>query len=145
MSPPRPPPKAAVEPGTEIGTLVVVVDRAVSFRTRRFIADGFVQRNLVDKQRIGKQSPYVTLRIPSSPVPTKRTQTINRGGQAPEWDAELRFPIMSELEDTLGVKNNNGKSMTVVCWADDSREPTKVGEAFVDLTRSLTKGEDDCE
>ncbi|TIC46984.1 hypothetical protein E3Q08_00346 [Wallemia mellicola] len=143
MSPPRPPPKAAVEPGTEIGTLVVVVDRAVSFSTRRFIADGFVQRNLVDKQRIGKQSPYVTLRIPSSPVPTKRTQTINRGGQAPEWDAELRFPIMSELEDTLGVKSNNGKSMTVVCWADDSREPTKVGEAFVDLTRSLTKGEDD--
>lgn len=96
---------------------------------------------MVDKQRIGKQSPYVTLKIPSSPVPTKRTQTINRGGQAPEWDAELRFPIMSELEDTMG--KSSSKSMSIVCWADDSREPTKVGEAFVDLTRSLTKGEDD--
>lgn len=29
MSPPRPPPKS-IEAGTEIGTLVVVVDRAVS-------------------------------------------------------------------------------------------------------------------
>lgn len=36
-----------------------------------------------------------------------------------------------------------GKSMTLICWADDSREPSKVGEAFVDLTKSLTKGEDD--
>ncbi|TIA84139.1 hypothetical protein E3P98_00296 [Wallemia ichthyophaga] len=132
MSPPRPPPKQ-FEAGNEIGTLVIVVDRA---------------RNLVDKQRIGKQSPYVTLRIPSSPVPTKRTQTINRGGQAPEWDAELRFPIMSELEDSMGRRSSSAstastKSMSVVCWADDSRDPTKVGEAFVDLTRSLTKGEDD--
>jgi len=33
--------------------------------------------------------------------------------------------------------------MTLACYADDPREPELIGEATVDLTESLTKGETD--
>jgi hypothetical protein len=33
--------------------------------------------------------------------------------------------------------------MSVACYADDLREPELIGEATVDLTEALTKGETD--
>jgi hypothetical protein len=33
--------------------------------------------------------------------------------------------------------------MKITCFADDARDPTQIGEANVDLTEVLTKGETD--
>ncbi|GEM08684.1 calcineurin temperature suppressor Cts1 [Rhodotorula toruloides] len=64
-----------------LGTLVVIVLRA---------------KNLPNRVRIGKQNPYATV---TYGLHKKRTDTIERGGQQPEWDAEFRFEI---LKDGLG-------------------------------------------
>jgi hypothetical protein len=61
-----------------LGTLVVIVLRA---------------KNLPNRVRIGKQNPYATV---TYGLHKKRTSTIERGGQQPEWDAEFRFEILKE-------------------------------------------------
>lgn len=90
---------------------------------------------------------------------TRRTKAVKRGGQHPEWDEEVRFSIFEDAEDelarTAGDKTpppkdrfrniKGGKSMRVCCYADDPREPDFIGEAQVDLTEALTKGEVDGE
>ncbi|GJN90361.1 hypothetical protein Rhopal_003372-T1 [Rhodotorula paludigena] len=78
MQPPPPSPPAR---DRILGTLVVIVIRA---------------KNLPNKARLGKQNPYCTV---TYGLHKKRTNTIERGGQQPEWDAEFRFEI---LKDGLG-------------------------------------------
>ncbi|WWC63502.1 uncharacterized protein I303_106105 [Kwoniella dejecticola CBS 10117] len=73
---------AALEP-KELGTLVVVVGKA---------------KNLVNKSRFGKQDPFCTVAIGEE---KQRTKPIKRGGQHPEWDEELRFAIVEDLDDVL--------------------------------------------
>jgi hypothetical protein len=41
------------------------------------------------------------------------------------------------------VKIQGGNSMKIACYADDPREPDLIGDAEVDLTEVLTKGETD--
>lgn len=53
--------------GTEIGTLVVVVDRA---------------RHLPNLRTMGKQDPYCAARLGKE---AKKTETDKRGGQTPRW------------------------------------------------------------
>jgi len=53
--------------GPEIGTLVVVVDRA---------------KNLPNRRTIGKQDPYCAARLGKE---AKKTTTDIRGGQTPRW------------------------------------------------------------
>ena len=53
--------------GPEIGTLVVVVDRA---------------KNLPNRKSIGKQDPYCAARLGKE---AKKTETDKRGGQTPRW------------------------------------------------------------
>jgi Ca2+-dependent lipid-binding protein len=53
--------------GPEIGTLVVVVDRA---------------KNLPNRKTIGKQDPYCAARLGKE---AKKTTTDIRGGQTPKW------------------------------------------------------------
>ena len=53
--------------GPEIGTLVVVVDRA---------------KNLPNRKTIGKQDPYTAARLGKE---AKKTTTDIRGGQTPKW------------------------------------------------------------
>ena len=53
--------------GPQIGTLVVVVDRA---------------KNLPNLKTIGKQNPYCACRLGKE---AKRTNTDIRGGQTPKW------------------------------------------------------------
>lgn len=53
--------------GPEIGTLVVVVDRA---------------KNLPNRKTMGKQDPYVAMRLAKE---AKKTETDRRGGQTPKW------------------------------------------------------------
>lgn len=53
--------------GIEIGTLVVVVDRA---------------RHLPNLRTMGKQDPYCAARLGKE---AKKTDTDKRGGQTPRW------------------------------------------------------------
>lgn len=94
----------------------------------------------------------------------QKTRAIKRGGQHPEWDAEFRFKVYEDDDDepkpaTDGgtppppppkdkdgkkkKKIKGGKNMTVTCYADDPKEPELIGEATVDLSEVLTKGETD--
>ena len=93
----------------------------------------------------------------------RRTKAIKRGGQHPEWDEEFRFTLYEANEDELAINSHSpdtppplppkksrapkkikgGNSMRLQCYADDPREPDLIGEAVVDLTEVLTKGETD--
>ncbi|GAA5832403.1 hypothetical protein JCM11251_006442 [Rhodosporidiobolus azoricus] len=73
-----PPPPSPTGQERVLGTLVVIVLRA---------------KNLPNRVRIGKQNPYATV---TYGLHKKRTPTIERGGQQPEWDAEFRFEILRE-------------------------------------------------
>ncbi|KAJ8586190.1 hypothetical protein M405DRAFT_771988 [Rhizopogon salebrosus TDB-379] len=129
----------------EVGTLIVVVLKA---------------KNLPNKRHIGKQAPYCCAYLNEE---KRRTKAIKRGGQHPEWDEEFRFTLYEGIEDELAMnaqstdtppplppkksrtpKNiKGGNSMRLQCYADDPREPDLIGEAVVDLTEVLTKGETD--
>ncbi|KAG9045152.1 hypothetical protein FS837_006951 [Tulasnella sp. UAMH 9824] len=131
--------------GRKLGTLVVVVLKA---------------KNLPNKRHIGKQDPYCVLKLDDQ---TRRTKAVKRGGQHPEWDDELRFPIYETAEEELTKTGGKGdgdapppppkdgakakkpskRIMNLLCYADDPREPDLIGEATVDLTEALTKGEMD--
>ncbi|WWC90567.1 uncharacterized protein L201_005503 [Kwoniella dendrophila CBS 6074] len=82
----------ALEP-RELGTLVVVVGKA---------------KNLVNKSRFGKQDPFCTVAIGED---KQRTQPIKRGGQHPEWDKELRFAILEDLDDVLVRSESQSESL----------------------------------
>lgn len=96
----------------------------------------------------------------------KRTQTVKKGGQTPEWDAELRFEVWQDMQDELqseitatgGVRpaaaqdpakqrankanSASGKKvLNISVWADDPKDPDLVGDATVDLTEPLKLGE----
>jgi neural Wiskott-Aldrich syndrome protein len=127
------------------------------------------QQHLPNKQRIGKQDPYCCVTLNNE---KRRTRAIKRGGQHPEWDEEVRFTLFEDTEDVLArsaAENANtntnssggagtpppplppkkrkkvkgGNAMVVACFADDPKEPEFIGEAVVDLTEVLTKGETD--
>ncbi|KAA1466123.1 hypothetical protein DENSPDRAFT_862261 [Dentipellis sp. KUC8613] len=130
----------------EIGTLIAVILKA---------------RNLPNKRHIGKQDPYCSVSLNGE---KRRTKAIRRGGQHPEWDEEVRFTVFEDLtgsDDVLRLDADDappppppktgrsvkriqgGNSMGIACYADDIREPDLIGEATVDLTEVLTKGETD--
>ena len=152
--------------GREIGTLVVVVLKAVCgfHRSTPYVllsvTDPNSQKNLPNKRNIGKQDPYCLVTLNGG---GQRTKADKRGGQHPEWDQELRFTLFEDIEDGYGPpvhgdgsppplppKNPTGppsiaggKFMKVACFADDARDPTQIGETNVDLTEVLTRGETD--
>ncbi|KAJ7179812.1 hypothetical protein C8R43DRAFT_912245 [Mycena crocata] len=125
----------------EIGTLIVVILKA---------------NHLPNKRHIGKQDPYCLVAVNGE---KQRTKVIKRGGQHPEWDEEIRFTLYEDDAEVLsngpdgnppplppkdGKKNiKGGKVMKLSCFADDPREPDLIGQADVDLTEVLTKGETD--
>ncbi|KAJ7047550.1 hypothetical protein C8F04DRAFT_1226556 [Mycena alexandri] len=125
----------------EIGTLIVVILKA---------------NHLPNKRNIGKQDPYCLVAVNGE---KQRTKVIKRGGQHPEWDEELRFTLYEDDTEVAinplngtppppppkdGTKNiKGGTVMKVSCFADDPREPDLIGQADVDLTEVLTKGETD--
>lgn len=46
-------------------------------------------------------------------------------------------------KDGAKAKKPSKRTMHLLCYADDPREPDLIGEATVDLTEALTKGEMD--
>ncbi|KAH8834082.1 hypothetical protein DL96DRAFT_1694459 [Flagelloscypha sp. PMI_526] len=128
----------------QIGTLVVVVLKA---------------NHLPNKRHIGKQDPYCVCTVNGE---KRKTKAVQRGGQHPTWDEELRFTIFEKPDDEsngdgstpppLPPKDNTkpdvtkiqgGHFMNITCFADDPRNPDVIGETEVDLTEALTKGETD--
>lgn len=84
--------------GPEIGTLVVIVDRA---------------KNLPNRKSIGKQDPYCAARLGKE---AKKTETDRRGGQTPRWyvygHCILIIWMMSMLIVLVGTKNCDSLSTT---------------------------------
>ncbi|KAJ7499098.1 hypothetical protein FB451DRAFT_25251 [Mycena latifolia] len=122
----------------EIGTLIVVILKA---------------NHLPNKRHIGKQDPYCLVAVNGE---KQRTKVIKRGGQHPEWDEEIRFTLYEDdgvagqdgtppppppKDGKKSIKG--GTVMKLSCFADDPREPDLIGQADVDLTEVLTKGETD--
>jgi hypothetical protein len=171
----------------EVGTLIVVVLKGVSARER---SRGFFSVALTLPARktsqisglsgskclrishlrsrsdnrlcslIHRQDPYCALQVGKE---LRRTKPLKRGGQHPEWDEEVRFPIVEDTEDIL-VRTGNGednvpppvpskepdepkfnkkRKMRLSCYADDPREPELIGDITINLEDVLTKGETD--
>lgn len=101
-----PPPPSPTSGERLLGTLVVIVLRA---------------KNLPNRVRIGKQNPYATV---TYGLHKKRTDTIERGGQQPEWDAEFRFEI---LKDGLGGEEQLAAEQKAVVTQKGGVLPAKSG------------------
>ncbi|KAA6411413.1 MAG: hypothetical protein FRX48_04693 [Lasallia pustulata] len=98
--------------GPEIGTLVVIVDRA---------------KNLPNRKTMGKQDPYCAARLGKE---AKKTETDRRGGQTPRWDQELRFTV-HDSPDYYQLK--------VSVFNDDKRTDL-IGETWVPLDKVVVPG-----
>ncbi|KAL8950512.1 MAG: hypothetical protein Q9222_003451 [Ikaeria aurantiellina] len=98
--------------GPEIGTLVVIVDRA---------------KNLPNRKTMGKQDPYCAARLGKE---AKKTETDKRGGQTPRWDQELRFTV-HESPDYYQLK--------VSVFNDDKRTEL-IGETRIGLEDIIIPG-----
>ncbi|OAF58822.1 hypothetical protein VC83_06284 [Pseudogymnoascus destructans] len=98
--------------GPDIGTLVIIVDRA---------------KNLPNRKSIGKQDPYCAARLGKE---AKKTNTDRRGGQTPKWDQELRFAV-HDSPDYYQLK---------VSVFNDDKKTDLIGEAWVNLQDVLVPG-----
>ncbi|RKF61522.1 putative c2 domain containing protein [Erysiphe neolycopersici] len=98
--------------GPEIGTLIVVVDRA---------------KNLPDRKIIGKQNPYCAARLGKE---AKKTDTDHRGGQTPKWDQELRYTV-HDSPDYYQLK---------VSVFNDDKKTDLIGETKIDLRDIIVPG-----
>ncbi|SMR43704.1 unnamed protein product [Zymoseptoria tritici ST99CH_1A5] len=98
--------------GPEIGTLVLVVDRA---------------KNLPNRKTMGKQNPYCAARLGKE---ARKTETDRRGGQTPKWDQELRFTV-HDSPDYYNLK--------ISCFSEDKRTDL-IGEAWVGLNDVIVPG-----
>lgn len=84
---------------SELGTLIVVVMKA---------------KNLHNKRALSKQNPFCSVRVANS---AHKTKTVDRGGQSPAWDQEMRFKIVegSEYESLkLSVFDQNRSTADII-------------------------------
>ncbi|KUI61140.1 Ingression protein fic1 [Cytospora mali] len=98
--------------GPDIGTLVIIVDRA---------------KNLPNRKTIGKQDPYCAARLGKI---AKKTTTDIRGGQTPKWDQELRFTV-HDSPDYYQLK---------ISVFNDDKKTELIGEAWIDLRDIVIPG-----
>ena len=103
---------------------------------------------------INRQDPYCTLEVGKQKL---RTKVVKRGGQHPDWDDEVRFPILDDADDTPATGDqpppvpakspradwNRDRTLVLSCYADDPRDPELIGEIKINLKEVLTKGETD--
>jgi len=59
---------------------------------------GNSQKNLPNKQKIGKQDPYCSCSVGHQ---KHRTPAVKRGGQTPFWDAQLQFEIWQDTDNAV--------------------------------------------
>ncbi|KAK3714506.1 hypothetical protein LTR37_007812 [Vermiconidia calcicola] len=99
--------------GPEIGTLVLIVDRA---------------KNLPNRKTMGKQNPYCAGRLGKE---AKKTETDRRGGQTPKWDQELRFTVHDSPDYN---------KLKISIFSEDKKTVELIGEAWVNLTEIIVPG-----
>ena len=104
----------------EIGVLIVVVLKA---------------RNLLDKHSLYKQDAYTVASLNGK---KEQTRVELKGGQHPEWDDELRFPVYESTK-------KEARTLEVSCWSKEPRQDDIVGKGEVDITETLKTGEFDGE
>ncbi|KAF9000710.1 C2 domain-containing protein [Cyathus striatus] len=102
----------------QIGTLVVVVLKA---------------KNLNDKHSLYKQDVFATVSLHGT---EKRTPVDVKGGQHPEWDAEVRFPVCKD-------EGSKERKLEVACFAKEPRSDELLGKGVVDIAETLKTGEFD--
>ena len=75
---------------------------------------------------------------------SRSTPIDRRGGQHPEWDYELRFPVYALPDDAAGVR---ARPLRVECWEKVpglTRKPDELlGVGSVDVADAIRKGEMD--
>lgn len=98
--------------GPDIGTLVLIVDRA---------------KNLPNRKTIGKQDPYCAARLGKE---ARKTSTDIRGGQTPKWDQELRFTV-HDSPDYFQLK---------LSVFNDDKKTELIGETWIDLREIIVQG-----
>ncbi|KAJ7056637.1 hypothetical protein C8F01DRAFT_1154390 [Mycena amicta] len=101
----------------ELGTLVIVVLKA---------------KNLNDKY-FWKQDVFAQVSLNGD---KKQTRVDVKGGQNPEWDQEIRFPIYKDTHEKY-------RKLEVSCWAKEPRKEENIGAGLVDLAETLRTGEFD--
>ncbi|KAJ7220105.1 C2 domain-containing protein, partial [Mycena pura] len=89
-------------------------------------------RNLIDKY-FWKQDVFAQVKLNGD---AKRTQVDVKGGQTPEWDEEIRVPILKDAHE-------RNRKLEVSCWAKEPRKEENIGTGIVDLTETLKTGEFD--
>ena len=98
--------------GPQIGTLVVIIDRA---------------KNLPNRKTMGKQDPYCAARLGKE---AKKTETDKRGGQTPKWDQEMRF-MVHDSPDYYQLK---------VSVFNDDKKTELIGETWIGLEDVIVPG-----
>ncbi|WPH01415.1 Hypothetical protein R9X50_00426000 [Acrodontium crateriforme] len=98
--------------GPEIGTLVLIFDRA---------------KNLPNRKSMGKQNPYCAARLGKE---AKKTDVDKRGGQTPRWDQEIRFTI----HDSADYYN-----LKISVFSEDKKTDL-IGEAWIKLDDVVIPG-----
>lgn len=85
-----------------------------------------IQRNLPNKQRIGKQDPYCSITIGHQ---KQKTPAVKRGGQTPHWDAQLQFEIWEESSDKVPVATTDtggiGPASSIALKKDEELLPNQ--------------------
>jgi C2 domain len=66
----------------------------------------------------------------------KRTQVDVKGGQHPVWDAELRFPVLTNTAEKY-------RKLEVACYCKEHKSEDLLGSGSVDITETLKTGEFD--
>ena len=117
--------------GPDIGTLVVVVDRA---------------KNLPNRRTMGKQDPYCAARLGKE---AKKTNTDRRGGQTPRWYASTLAnpaPIAADVycsrdqELRFTVRDSPDYHNLKVSVFNDDKKTELIGEAWVSLAEIVVAG-----
>jgi len=120
--------------GAEIGTLVLVVDRA---------------KNLPNRKTIGKQDPYCAARLGKE---AKKTTTDIRGGQTPKWYVCFSscIPIVKTLIPANPLSRDQELRFTVrdcpdyeqlkISVFNDDKKTDLIGETWIDLREIIVSG-----
>lgn len=114
--------------GPEIGTLVVIVDRA---------------RNLPNRKTMGKQDPYCAARLGKE---AKKTETDKRGGQTPKWceiylyTHSITLTCFRDQEMRFTVHDSPDYYQLKVSIFNDDKKTELIGETWVALDQIVVPG-----
>lgn len=114
--------------GPEIGTLVVIVDRA---------------KNLPNRKTMGKQDPYCAARLGKE---AKKTETDKRGGQTPRWsdtylhDHCIILTCFRDQEMRFTVHDSPDYYQLKVSVFNDDKKTELIGETWVALDHIVVPG-----